>query len=164
MKLLISDANIFIDMEAGGLVQAMFKLPETFAVPDILFMEELVEYHPELPGHGLQVMSLTEETVAESMRLRQQHRHPSQNDLFALALAKQESCPLLTGDKRLRDVAKEEGVELKGTLWLIERMVEEAIISVNGAADAYAGMRHEKRRLPWAEVTKQLKRLGHKGK
>lgn len=162
MKLLISDANIFIDMEAGGLVQAMFKLPETFAVPDILFMEELVEYHPELPGHGLQVMSLTEETVAESMRLRQQYRHPSQNDLFALALAKQESCPLLTGDRRLRDVAKEEGVELKGTLWLIERMVEEAIISVDGAAEAYEGMRREKRRLPWAEVTKQLKRLGRK--
>lgn len=162
MKLLISDANIFIDMEAGGLVQAMFRLPETFAVPDILFMEELVEYHPELPGHGLQVMSLTEETVAESMRLRQQHRHPSQNDLFALALAKQESCPLLTGDRRLRDVAKQEGVELKGSLWLIERLVEETIISVAGAAEAYEGMRHEKRRLPWSEVTKQLKRLGLK--
>ena len=162
MKLLISDANIFIDMEAGGLIAPMFKLPETFAVPDILFMEELVEYHPELPGHGLRVMSLTEETVAESMRLRQQHRHPSQNDLFALALAKQESCPLLTGDRRLRDVAKQEGVVLKGTLWLIERMVEEVIISVDGAADAYEGMRREKRRLPWAEVTKQLKRFGHK--
>lgn len=164
MKLLISDANIFIDMEAGGLIAPMFKLPEIFAVPDILFMEELVEYHPELPGHGLQVMALTEETVAESMRLRQQHRHPSQNDLFALALAKQESCPLLTGDRRLRDVAKQEGVELKGTLWLIERMVEEVIISVDGAADAYEGMRREKRRLPWAEVTRQLKRLGHKTK
>ena len=131
MKLLISDANIFIDMKAGGLVEAMFRLPEIFAVLDILFMEELVEYHLELPGYGLQVMSLTEETVAESMRLRQQHRHPSQNDLFALALAKQESCPLLTGDRRLRDVAKQEGVVLKGTLWLIERMVEEAIISVD---------------------------------
>mgnify|MGYP001615927311 FL=1 len=164
MKLLISDANIFIDMEAGGLVEAMFSLPETFVVPDILFREELAEYNPELPGLGLQVMSLTEERVAESMRLRLVHKHPSQNDLFALALAKQESCPLLTGDRRLRKAAEQEGVELKGTLWLVERMVEEAIISVEGAAEAYEGMRREKRWLPWAEVTKQLKRLGHKTK
>lgn len=164
MKLLISDANIFIDMEAGGLVEAMFSLPETFAVPDILFREELAEYNPELSGLGLQVMSLTEERVAESMRLRLVHKHPSQNDLFALALAKQESCPLLTGDRRLRKAAEQEGVELKGTLWLVERMVEEAIISVEGAAEAYEGMRREKRWLPWAEVTKQLKRLGHEKK
>ena len=98
------------------------------------------------------------------MRLRLVHKHPSQNDLFALALAKQESCPLLTGDRRLRKAAEQEGVELKGTLWLVERMAEEAIISVEGAAEAYEGMRREKRWLPWAEVTKQLKRLGHKTK
>lgn len=160
--LLISDANIFIDMEAGGLVEAMFRLPEKFAVPDVLFIEELLEYHPELPGHGLQILSLTEEMVSKSVRLRQQYKHPSQNDLFALALAKQESCPLLTGDRRLREVAEQEGVELKGTLWLIERIVEETIISVEGAAEAYECMRREQRRLPWPEVSKQLKRLGFK--
>ena len=52
MRLVVSDANILIDMEEGGLIEAMFKLPETFAVPNVLFMEELVEHHPELPGHG----------------------------------------------------------------------------------------------------------------
>jgi len=39
--LLISDANILIDMADGGLLQAMFRLEETFAVPDVLFEEEL---------------------------------------------------------------------------------------------------------------------------
>lgn len=160
--LLISDANILIDMEAGGLIEAMFRLPETFAVPDILYMEELVEDSPELPGYGLQVLSLAEETVAESERLIQAYRHPSMNDLLALALAKQEGCPLLTGDRRLREAAEQEGVESKGTLWLIERMVEESIITVTGAADAYESMFRENRWLPKGEVTKQLKRLGHK--
>ncbi len=36
MKLLISDTNILIDMEAGNLVEVMFRLPEIFAVPNIL--------------------------------------------------------------------------------------------------------------------------------
>lgn len=159
--LLISDANILIDMEAGGLIEVMFRLPETFAVPDVLFMEELVNESPKLPGYGLQVLRLAEETVAESERLRQVYRHPSLNDLLALALAKQESCPLLTGDRRLREAANQEGVEFKGTLWLVERLVEEAIITVAEAAEAYDRMFREDRWLPRAEVTKQLKRLGH---
>ena len=42
MRLLISDANILIDMEVGGLTAAMFRLDGyRFAVPDVLFAEEL---------------------------------------------------------------------------------------------------------------------------
>ena len=36
-RLLISDANIVIDMNTGGLLRLMFRLDATFAVPDILF-------------------------------------------------------------------------------------------------------------------------------
>jgi len=160
--LLISDANILIDMEAGGLKEIMFRLPETFAVPDVLFIEELVEESPELPGYGLQVLRLAEGTVAESERLRQTYKQPSTNDLLALALAKQESCPLLTGDRKLREAAELEGVECKGTLWLVERLVQESILTVEDAAKAYERMFHDGRWLPKAEVTKQLKRLGHR--
>jgi|GEM_PF-3477377 hypothetical protein len=35
--LLISDANILIDMADGGLLEKMSRLPEKFAVPDVLF-------------------------------------------------------------------------------------------------------------------------------
>jgi predicted nucleic acid-binding protein len=162
MTLLISDANILIDMEEGGLIEVMFNLPEKFAVPNVLFIEELVEHHPELPAHGLLVMELGEPAVAETYRLRQQYNRPSLNDLFALALAKQVACPLLTGDKHLRDAAKKENVENRGTLWLVERMVTEAVITVEQAADAYVRMRVANRRLPWPDVAKQLKRLGYK--
>ena len=41
MKVLISDANVLIDMEVGGLIELMFKLPFEFQTPDILFEEEL---------------------------------------------------------------------------------------------------------------------------
>lgn len=164
MRLVVSDANILIDMEEGGLIEAMFKLPETFAVPNVLFMEELVEHHPELPGHGLLVQELGELAVVETYRLRQRYPNPSLNDLFALALAKQEACPLLTGDRNLRVAADQEGVELRGTLWLVERLVEEAIVTVEQAAEAYERMRATNRWLPWPEVAKQLKILGHKAR
>ena len=159
MNLLISDANILIDMEVGGLIEVMFKLPETFAVPDILFEEELLEHHPNLPGLGLQVLEISETYVLEAYRLRRQYHRPGQNDLFALALARQEQCPLVTGDKALREAAEQEAVVVYGTLWLVERMAAEKIVSVKEAESAYAKMKADGRRLPWSEVGKQLKRF-----
>jgi len=41
MLLLVSDANILIDMDEGGLLASMFSLDCQFIVPDILFTEEL---------------------------------------------------------------------------------------------------------------------------
>ena len=57
--LLISDANIFIDMEVGGLIERMFDLDYQFAVPDVLFAEELAGHHGYLLDLGLQTRQLS---------------------------------------------------------------------------------------------------------
>ncbi|MES9883884.1 MAG: DUF3368 domain-containing protein [Sedimenticola sp.] len=153
MTLLISDSNILIDMADGGLLEGMFRLQETFAVPDVLYVEELRAQHPELPDLGLVCMTLEGEGVMEAYRLKSLctgRTAPSQNDLFALLLAKQEECPLLTGDKRLRTLAEKghKDVELRGTLWLVEQMVVEKIITIAEARIAYARMREAGSRPP----------------
>ena len=43
MLLMVSDANILLDIEVGELVATMFRLPYRFVVPDVLYAEELVE-------------------------------------------------------------------------------------------------------------------------
>ncbi|OGV32302.1 MAG: hypothetical protein A3E88_05655 [Legionellales bacterium RIFCSPHIGHO2_12_FULL_35_11] len=53
MLLLISDTSVLIDIEHGELTSAMFSLPWQFAVPDILFLEELAEKHAHLLEFGL---------------------------------------------------------------------------------------------------------------
>jgi len=160
-RLLISDANIIIDMKAGGLLRLMFRFDATFAVPDILFEEELRAEQPELPRLGLKLLELTEETVAYADGLIAKYRRlgASINDLLALALARQEKCPLLTGDSRLRTAAQEEGIDMHGTLWLIEQMVNGRAITVRQAEAAYTRMREAGRRLPWDEVERQLRSL-----
>ncbi len=154
--LLISDANILIDMIEGELIEEMFKLPEDYAVPDILYEEELIEQHSDLVEKGLQIMEMNEVTVIEVFKLRQKYRRPGQNDLNTLALAKMEQLPLLTGDGDLRNAAKAENVDLEGTLWLVKRMVEEQLITKQKATEAYEKMREGNRRLPWHLVEKQL--------
>ena len=114
VTLLISDANILIDMEVGGLVERLFRLEYRFAVPDVLFHDELASRHGYLPGLGLLLLELTPKGVQYAVELIQRYRplRTSRYDLLAAALAKQEACPLLTGDKDLRlacDESRDQG-------------------------------------------------------
>ncbi len=45
MQVLISDANVLIDMEDGGLLELMFSLPYQFKVSDMLYRDELETQH-----------------------------------------------------------------------------------------------------------------------
>ncbi len=116
MQLLISDANILIDIEVGELLIPMFALDYQFVVPDVLFYEELEEHHAHLLDIGLKIKSFDEHMVIQVSELAKRHVRPSRNDLFALLLAQIEKCPLLTGDKHLKIAAENEKIEVRGTL------------------------------------------------
>ena len=156
MLLFISDANILIDIEIGGLVAPMFSLDYQFAVPDILFYEELEEQHAYLRDMGLMVRDLDEKMVARVAELAVQYPKPGRNDLFALVLAASEACPLLTGDKDLKAAADKENIEVRGTLWLVTEMVTSGKITVHVARSAYQRMRAHGRRLPWSMAEQML--------
>jgi predicted nucleic acid-binding protein len=160
-RLLISDANILIDLEEGRLTELIFKLDNKFCVPDVLYEEELVEQHSHLSNLGLKAMGLKETAVSEveNFSAKYSHRSVSRNDLMALALARQEQCPLLTGDADLRKIAPDENVEVKGTLWLVGELVQQNIITATQAETAYKRMKDANRRLPWDEVERQIRKL-----
>lgn len=159
-KLLISDANVIIDLEVGGLIKQMFRLDYGFAVPDVLYETELKENHANLPKLGLKRLELQPEAVAYTVELAAKYRKPGRIDLMALALAKQEQCRLLTGDQALREASKAEGMDVVGTIWLIGEMLRAKIITKKDARAAYNKMKESDRRLPWAEAEKQMKEHG----
>jgi hypothetical protein len=168
MRLLISDANILIDMEAGALLETLFRLPMQFGIPDLLYYEEIEEGSPGLDDLGLLIMEVSGDFVKYAEQLPSQYNHmlpakngpkPSHNDYLALALAKQESCTLLTGDANLRVVASKEQVTVMGTIGLVCAMVENQLLSVDDAFKALDKMKAGKRRLPWPEAEKVLNAL-----
>lgn len=159
MLAFISDANILIDVEVGGLIAPMFSLGYQFSVPDVLYFEELAEHHAHWRGLGLIVQSLPAEGVARVLALSQKYKRPSRNDLFALALAAQAQCPLLTGDAALRSAAEAELVEVKGTVWLVTEMVRKQCITASVARVAYKAMQEQGRRLPWDLAQSMLKNM-----
>lgn len=157
MLLLISDSSVLIDIEQGALTRAMFSLPWRFAVPDVLFLEELAEKHRSLLELGLECKSMNGDLIAQTYQLRQQYRQTSVNDLLALILAKAEQGLLLTGDKALRRVASSLNVEVHGTLWLVKQIIDYKKITIEIAAIAFQRMQAFGSRLPWNEVDKLLK-------
>lgn len=160
MLLLISDTNILIDMEAAHLLTRLFALPMQFAIPDVLYWEEIEPGTPGLEALGLKVLEVRGDYVAYAATLPAQHGHaPSGNDYLALALAKQEGCPLLTGDQALKKAAEAEDVPVMGSVWLLRTLVEHGLLSVEDALAALARMKAARRRLPWAEAERILNGL-----
>lgn len=156
MPLLISDANIFIDLEEGRLIAELFQLPHEIMTPDILYEEELDEQHAHLLEMGLRLGELTPDTMIDAYRLIETYRGPGSNDCFAMALARQEQCPLLTGDNALRNAAFSKGIEVRGTLWVVEALVTQGVITKRRAESAYNRMKSSGRRLPWRQAFERL--------
>lgn len=168
MRLLISDANILIDIESGALMDKLFALPMQFGIPDLLYYEEIEPGTPGLDDLGLQVMEVDGEWVNYAQSLPAQYNHtlpakngpkPTHNDYLALALAKQEVCTLLTGDTNLRVVAGKEKATVMGTIGLLCAMVENQLLTVDEALAALKRMKEGKRRLPWPDAEKILNNL-----
>ena len=160
MKVLVSDASVLIDLERGALLEASFRLPYEFAVPDLLYERELRNYGGEtLLALGLRVEELDGDGVALALRYRRAHPPLSLADCFALTLARINSWILLSGDGGLRALAAAEGVECRGVLWLLDRMLEAETAK---PGELLAGLRaiaaHPRCRLPMNEIRKRLRR------
>jgi hypothetical protein len=104
---------------------------------------------------------LAPKEVQYAVELIQRHRplRTSRYDLLAAVLAKQEACPLLTGDTDLRLVCDEQGIEVHGTIWRMEELHAQGIVDAAEAGATYRQMREHGSRLPWNEVRAQLKRF-----
>lgn len=156
MLIIISDASVLIDIEQGELTNAMFELPWQFIVPDILFAEELKQQHSCLIQFGLISKVMDSHLISEAYKLRQNYKQTSMNDLLALVLAKHEKSRLLTGDKALRQLAVKLNVEVHGTLWLVNQMIQRKKITMDTARIGFQRMRQSGSRLPWDEIERML--------
>lgn len=139
----------------GEIAANAFRLSWDFMAPDMVIAELL------LPSWGLLGMGLIEKSLPGSGMLKaeelvRKYPRPGRIDLISLVLAMQENALLLTGDEALRKAALQEGIDVHGTLWLLDAMVEGEAIS---EADAYRSlelMRNAGRRLPKKEVSTRM--------
>jgi hypothetical protein len=161
VKVLVSDTSVLIDLERGSFLEAAFRLPFEFVVPDLLYKRELAPYGGQaLLARGLRVEALTDLELARAQAVRQQLKILSLPDAFAFALAASRGWALLTGDGPLRALANRDGLPFHGVLWLLDGMLEH---KCGGAQLLVTGLEaiaaHPRCRLPKPEISVRLTRF-----
>lgn len=154
----IVDASVLIDLEHGRVVRELFLLHHDWTAPDLVIVEVGESLESLLTGQGLKVSHLQPEEVMEVEHLRQIYKGPSIADLSCLVLAKSQNWTLIAGDLALRRAAEKEGLRVRGTLWILDELVNYKIFKGEQAADSLQRMIQNRGRFPQEEVTKRLKR------
>lgn len=156
----VADTSVLVDLHVGGLLEKVLCLPVHLLTVDVIVAELQNPNGEELVQKGLAVRDLNESEVREASRLIAMYRRVSTNDIFALVLAKSMGATLLTGDRHLAQTAREQGVPVHGTLWLLDEMVRLHVVKPLVAADALRRMLARGSRLPRAECRKRFERWG----
>jgi hypothetical protein len=156
LSVLITDTNIWIDLENGKILANVFRLPYQFFTTDFAVEEFVSPRWTTLQDLGLETHGLEPDYLLELVRLRQVHSQISVIDLAALLLARSMAACLVTGDRRLNELAKAQGVPVHGVLWIIDEMVFHQVISENTAALALRAMLDQGARLPDSECKKRF--------
>jgi predicted nucleic acid-binding protein len=131
MEYISSDTNVWIDFSIIHQLGLPFILPFTFimnadAIEDELLSpaglkDDLIRYGLEGVEMDIEEFELAEEFSSRYLKL-------SVYDITALAIAKRRNITLLTGDRALRKAAQAEGVEIIGTIGILDLLYEKKLI------------------------------------
>ena len=164
MQVLVSDSSVLIELSKRDLLDRMFRLRFPFAVPDLLFNEELIDLgrydRQDLVRMGLRVEGLDPDGVATAIAYQSRRRALSLVDCFALALAHHHGYTLLTEDRRMRAFAQDEGIPQHDLLWIIDHMHQAAILTASQVVAALEAMHEDPRcPVPKQELARRLRSL-----
>jgi rRNA-processing protein FCF1 len=140
MKIAVKDANVFIDLESMGILDLWFQLDYQTITSSFVVVEL------EDGGHAnalasIQAGQVTEAVISsaemeafELLSVECESKGLSLADVSVLFLAIREDAILLSGDKTLRNKARLRTVEVHGTLWIMDQLIETGILAKRVAA------------------------------
>lgn len=164
MKVLVSDSSILIEFAKRELLDRMFSLDFEFAVPDLLFYEELIDLgsfsRQDLLDYGLRVESLDAEGVQAATAYQAERPALSLVDSFALALADLQGWRLLTEDRTMRSVAESKKISCLDAMWVLDGMSDAGILSEAQTLAVLEAMRDDPRcPVPKSELAARIRQL-----
>jgi len=104
-RVYISDTNMWIDFENGGLLDELFRLPFKFCCTEFVVEELSPGTNQTLLDLGLIVEAIDADNIMHLFSLMDRHNNSSLADVSCFFLAKLTGLPLLTGDRKLREQA-----------------------------------------------------------
>lgn len=167
MIVVVSDANIIIDLLQIELFKDFLKLNwEKHLSPDVVdeIREENSNQLIEAINAGKLVLSQFRPIdLLEIQNLKTRYPPLSLADCSCLYIAKNKPAILLTGERRLRSIATgTHRIGAHGTLWVMEQMIEDKIITPRIALEKLTHLMKINTRLPQKKCVRLLRRWKRK--
>lgn len=161
-RIVISDANIFIDLMSIDLLSEFFELPceimtTDFVLAEIKIHEQLARLQSFVESRKLSVVSFSYDDVSKISTLQEKGaNNVSMADCSVWYCAKKNDGRLLTGDAKLRRVAEEDGICVSGILFIFDCLIEYDVLCKRICADKLNSLQKINERLPDKECKKRI--------
>jgi predicted nucleic acid-binding protein len=164
MKLIITDTNVFFDIISICALPEFFALEydistTDFVVREILESDQKVQIESFIRAKKLIVFKLTADEVEEILNFATKRFFKGISDKTVLWKSYQLKCPLLTGDKKLRNEAEDLKIEVHGSIWVINELVEKDIIIKAKGVELLEKLKLINASLPHDEIDKLIKKF-----
>ncbi|MEP7267593.1 MAG: hypothetical protein ABI844_08185 [Saprospiraceae bacterium] len=164
MKLFITDTNVFFDLINMEALPDFFGLDfeictTDFVVNEILHLEQAEQIQNFIRSKQLTVFNFSSDEIDEVVNLKTKRMLRRIADKSVLWKALQLKCPLLTGDKSLRNEAEENGLEVHGSIWIVKLLVDAKILSAVKGIELFEKLKIVNDSLPKEEIEKLIRKL-----
>lgn len=163
VNVVVNDACLLIDLSDIGLFDAFFQLGfQAYIAPSVLnelegdFYEQPIR--KSIENKALLLYKLAAEDQKDIEKLMKAHSSKlSELDCSCLHLAQKINATLLTCERLLAKTAKNLKVDVYGSLWVLDRLIETSIISRKTAHGKLNALMAVNSRLPKDECNIRLK-------
>lgn len=137
MKIVVTDACIFIDLYDLGFVASFFHLEIEIHTTSAVYFELHPEQQQVLKIYQqidrLIIHNLEEPDFIE-IHSEEYPKSLSETDKSVLHIANKLNACVLSSDKALRNCAKNKGIEYHGMIWIFDKFVETSVLTPKEAA------------------------------
>lgn len=157
----VSDTNIFIDLYKIDLLDEFFSLAIHIHTTDFIIHElKVMDQKNKILDYGklfIKKFDMQEMIKLVSFQRKIQDKtNVSIQDCSVWIYAQDNGYILLTGDGKLRKAAIKEGTNVRGILYIFDKMVEEKLLTPQKACEKIQLLRQINGRLPSKEIEKRV--------
>jgi hypothetical protein len=160
MKVVVKDANILLDLVIGDILGAWLSLGYQTCTTHLVWKEikdtkQREKVIPYIESGQIGLRDIDGEDWNEIYRFSEK-LGVSVPDGSVWFVARAENAILLSGDGRLRKVAKADGIEIRGVLWVLDELVARERLRPSSALSALTAILLSGSYLPKEECEKRM--------
>ncbi|MGV1012943.1 MAG: hypothetical protein ACOYBS_10885 [Flavobacterium sp.] len=164
MKLIITDVSVLFDLYQLGILPEFFALnaeisTTSFVYNEIVVTNQINEFEVYKRSQKLKIISISESEQEEISQFITRRSLKSLPDKTMLWKSIQLKCSMLTCDKKLKLEAIEHGIEVHGSIWVIEKLIEENILIKEKGIELLELLKLGNERSPVNDINKIIKKL-----